>query len=145
MDIKSESGFIQRYNMVIGILICSLFTSILFFFFPGLWFFFGGDIFLVAGCCLGLYFTFKNKQDSQSPMKTGVIVGLTGSVLSLLLVVILLSLVYGIGFFLYFLLALFVNFGIMYIFVGIILGYLFGYYFRSKEGKEGNKRISSRY
>ncbi|GAH61335.1 unnamed protein product, partial [marine sediment metagenome] len=47
--------------------------------------------------------------------------------------------------FLYFLLALIVNIGIMYIFIGIILGYLFGYYFRGKEGKEGNKRVSSRF
>lgn len=144
MDIKSDSGFTQRYNMVIGILISSLFTSILFFFFPGIWFFFIGDIFLVAGCCLGLYFTFKNKQDSQSHIKTGVIVGLTGSVLSIILVDILFSLVYGIDF-IYFLLALFVNIGIMYIFIGLILGYLFGYYFRGKEGNEGNKRVSSRF
>lgn len=151
MDIKSDYGFTQRYSMVIGILICSLFTGIMFLIFP-IAFIFLADLYLVAGCCLGLYFTFKKKQDSQSHIKTGVIVGAVGSVLVLvffcLFVWIVYSLYYGfINFliFLDFLLGLIATIGIIYIFVGIILGYLFGYYFRGKEGNEGNKRVSSRF
>ena len=140
MDIKSESGFIQRYNMLIGIIIIALFTSILLTILPyGIIFF--GDIYLVIGCCFGLYFTFKYKKESQSHIKTGIIVGLTGSVLSIILASIFIALVYTIDFFL-FLLALLVNFGIMTVFVGLIIGYLFGYYFRNKEGAP---RESSRF
>jgi riboflavin transporter FmnP len=152
MTVESDIGFLQRYNILIGILIYSLFTSILLFFFTGVFFFFGGDIFLVAGCCLGLYFTFKKKQDSQSHIKTGVIVGAVGSVLVLvffsLFVWIPYSLYYGYVNFLIFLtlvVELISTIGIIYIFVGLILGYLFGYYFRGKEGNEGNKRVSSRF
>ena len=150
MDIKSEYGFLERYNMVIGILICSLFTGILQIIMP-IYFVFFGDMYFVAGCCLGLYFTFKKKQDSQSHIKTGIIVGLVGSVLALFFIDlfswIYYSLYFGFdfGLFLNYLLVLIVNVAIMYIFVGVILGYLFGYYFRGKEGKEGNVSVSSRF
>jgi len=147
MDIKSDYGFTQRYSMVIGILICSLFTGIMFLIFP-IAFIFLADLYLVAGCCLGLYFTFKKKQDSQSHIKTGIIVGAVGSVLALFFISLFYTLLYnGFDFLIFSSLFLFliVNAGIMYIFVGLILGYLFGYYFRGKEGNEGNKRVSSRF
>jgi len=130
MSIESYSGFTQRYNMLIGISICTLFTSILLAIMP-YGFFFLGDIYLVIGCCFGLYFTFKYKKESQSHIKTGIIVGLVGSVLSIILASLFVALAYGIDFFL-FLIALIVNVMIMYVFVGLILGYLFGYYYRNK-------------
>jgi len=64
MSIASYEGFSQRYNMLIGVQIIALLTSILFFVFP-IGFLFLGDIYLVIGCCVGLYFTFKNKKESQ--------------------------------------------------------------------------------
>ena len=131
MAFESYSGFAQRNNMLIGIIICALFTSILFLILP-YGFIFLADIYLVIGCCIGLYFTFKNKIESQSYIKTGIIVGLIGSVLSLLLIGILYSLVFGIDF-IQLILFLFINNGIMYVVVGIILGYIFGSSYRNKE------------
>jgi len=83
---ESYSGFVQRYNMMIGILFCALLTSIVFLIFP-MGFFFMADIYLVIGGGIGLYFTLKNRKESQSHIKTGIIVGLIGSVLSLFLIV----------------------------------------------------------
>ncbi len=85
MTVESYSGFAQRHNMMIGVLICAFTTSVLFFFMPS-GIFFEGDMFLVLGCGIGLYLTFKNLKESQSHIKTGIIVGLIGSVLSLLLI-----------------------------------------------------------
>jgi len=105
-------------------------------------FFFLGDILLVIGSCVGLYFTFKKIKDTQLHIKTGVIVGLVGSVLSLLLIGLFNWIWYSVdsGFDFIFLLDLFVYLlvsnGIMYVIVGIILGYLFGYYFRNKDTPE---------
>ena len=133
MDIKSEPGFIQRYNIPIGIINFTLITSILF----TIWPFFGlisyGDVFLIIGCFFGLYITFTNRKESQSHIKTGLIVGLVGSVLSLILISILLTIVYGIDIVVSFAL-IFMNVGIVFIFIGVIMGYLFGYYFKNKEG-----------
>jgi len=149
MAVESFSGFIQRHNMMIGILVSASITSI------GvlLWallssilsltipsgFLFLGDIFLVVGNIFGLYLTFKYRKELQSPIKTGLIVGLTGSVLSLLLISlfywILYSVIRGFNFFflLEYLLFFLASFGIMYVLVGIIVGYLFGNYYRKKE------------
>ena len=130
------SGFVQKYNILIGIIICALLTSILQTIMP-MWFFFFGDIYLVLGCFFGLYITFKYLKESQSHIKTGILVGLTGSVLSLILIDILFTLVYGADF-IFFLLALIVNAGIMYVFIGLIFGYIFGYYYKKKEQTESN-------
>ena len=132
MDIKSESGFLQRFNMLIGIINCTIITSILFMIWPFFGFISYGDIFLVIGCFFGLYITFKYKKESQSHIKTGLIVGLIGSVSSLILISILLALLYGVDIVISFVF-MFVNAGIGFILIGIILGYLFGYYFRNKE------------
>ena len=86
MDAKAYSGFAQRYNMIIGVLISALLTNILFLFIPFGSIFFMADILLVIGSCIGLFFTFKYRKESQSPIKTGLIVGLTGSIFTLLLI-----------------------------------------------------------
>ena len=138
MVAETYSIFAQRYNMMIGVLIVAFSTSILFLILP-FGFFFIADIFLVVGGGIGLYFTLKNRKESQSPIKTGIIVGLTGSVLSLLLISffdwILYSLEYSFDFmlFLEYTLILFAYYGIMYVLVGIILGYLFGNYNKKRE------------
>ena len=135
---ESYSGFVQRHNMMIGILICALLTSILFIMIP-IGFFFMADIYLVIGGGFGLYFTFKYRKESQSHIKTGLIVGLIGSVLSLLLIGffdwMIYSLEYGFDLilFLNYMLYVFVVNGLMYVLVGVILGYLFGYFYRNKE------------
>ena len=138
MAFESYSGFAQRYNMMIGILLCAFLTTILFLILPsGL--FFMADMFLVVGNCIGLYITFKNRKESQSHIKTGIIVGLTGSVLSLLLIGfsqwVFHSLTYGFDFILFldYILYLLIFTGIMYVLVGIILGYIFGNLYRNKE------------
>ena len=141
MDIKSEPGFIQRYNMLIGIINFTLITSILFTIWPFFGFISYGDVFLVIGCFFGLYITFKNRKESQSHIKTGLLVGLVGSVLSLILISILLTIVYAIDIVISFAF-IFVNVGIGFIFIGVIMGYIFGYYFRNKEGAP---RESSRF
>lgn len=102
-------------------------------------FFFMADIYLVIGGGIGLYFTLKNKKESQSLIKTGIIVGLIGSVLSLFLIVffdwILYSLDHGFDLilFLNYIFYVFVVNGLMYALVGVILGYIFGYFYRNKE------------
>jgi len=138
MTVESYSGFAQRNNMMIGVIICAFTTSVLFFLMPS-GIFFMADMFLVVGCVIGLYLTFKNLKESQSHIKTGIIVGLTGSVLSLLLISlfywILDSLEFGLDFLLFFeyLLFLFVYNGIFYVAVGAIIGYLFGSYYKKRE------------
>jgi len=140
MVAQTYSGFAQRYNMLIGVLICTLITSILFIIYP-LEFFFIADIYLVVGVCIGLYFTFRYRKESQSHIKTGIIVGITGSVLSLLLICFYLwiwySLTWGFDFFLFlqYIFFFFAFYGIFYLLVGIIIGYLFGYYYRNKEAE----------
>ncbi|MBY9004336.1 MAG: hypothetical protein KGD73_10220, partial [Candidatus Lokiarchaeota archaeon] len=68
-----------------------------------------------------------------------IIVGLTGSVLSLLLIGfsqwVFHSLTYGFDFILFldYILYLLIFTGIMYVLVGIILGYIFGNLYRNKE------------
>ena len=139
MVAKTYSGFAQRYNMPIGVLISALLTNILFLIIPfGL--FILADIFLVIGSCIGLYFTFKYRKESQSHIKTGIIVGLAGSVLSLLLISCfdwIFYIIPLIGFdfilFLQYTLMLFAYFGIFYVLVGLTLGYLFGNYYKKRE------------
>jgi len=142
MAIENNSGFAQRYNMIIGVLLIGLITSILFLILPYASYFFLGDILLLIGTCCGLYFTFKKRKETQLHIKTGVIVGLVGSVLSLILIGLFYwifnSIVNGIDFIIlfYWLLSLFVYNGIIYVIVGIILGYLFGSSFRKKDTPE---------
>ncbi|MHA1472794.1 MAG: hypothetical protein ACTSQW_06840 [Promethearchaeota archaeon] len=134
-------GFFQKYNMIIGVLLSGLITSIFFMVYPT-GFFFLGDILLVIGSCIGLYFTFKKRKDTQLHIKTGVIVGLVGSVLSLVLIGLFnwiwYSIDYGFDFIvlLDILIFLIVSNAIFYVIVGIILGYLFGYSFRNKDTPE---------
>ena len=141
MAIENYSGFAQRYNMIIGVLLSGLITSIFFLVLP-IGFFFLGDILLVIGSCIGLYFTFKKKKEAQLHIKTGVIVGVVGSVLSLTLIGLFYWIWYSIdyGFDFIILLGLLVDLflfnGIMYVIVGIILGYLFGRSFRNKDTPE---------
>ncbi len=138
MTVESYSGFAQRNNMMIGVIICAFTTSVLFFFMPS-GIFFMADIFLVLGCGIGLYFTFKNIKESQSHIKTGIIVGLTGSVLSLLLIGLFDWIFYSFDFgfdfllFLEYTLILILYFGIFYVAVGAILGYLFWSYYKKRE------------
>ena len=139
MVAETYSGFAQRYNMVIGVLLSVLITNIMFLILPtGI--FFMGDTLLVIGDCIGLYFTFRYRKESESHIKTGIIVGLAGSVLSLLLISCfdwIFYIIPLIGFdfilFLQYTLMLFVYFGIFYVLVGITLGYLFGNYYKKRE------------
>ena len=145
MVAETYSGNMQKYNMLIGVLLFAFLTSFLFLIMP---FFYGfvflADLFLVIAGVIGLYFTFKYRKESQPHIKTGVIVGVTGSVLSLLLISffvwILVSLDLGFDFilFLRYILSFFGVYGILYVLVGIILGYLMGNYYRKREnvGKE---------
>jgi len=138
MTIEPYIGIFQRYNILIGVLLSALLTSISFMFFP-FGFVFMADIFLVVGVVIGLYITFKNRNESQSHIKIGLIVGLTGSLLSLLLIGLFTwisySLSYGFDFilFLNYLLYLFMVNGILFAIVGIILGYFYGSFYRRKE------------
>jgi len=139
MVAENYSGFVQRYNMMIGVLISALLTNILFLILP-IAIFVIADIFLVIGSCTGLYFTFKYRKESQSYIKTGIIVGLTGSVLSLLLIgcfdwIFYLIPVYGFDFILLleYILVLFMYYGIIFAIVGTILGYIFGSVYRKRE------------
>lgn len=142
MAIENNSGFLQKYNMIIGVLLIGLITSILFLILPYASYFFLGDILLLIGSCCGLYFTFKKRKETQLHIKTGVIVGLVGPVLSLMLIGLFhwiwSSIVYGIDFIflLDLLVYLFLSNGIIYVIVGIILGYLFGSSFRKKDTPE---------
>jgi len=144
MATESYSGFNQRYNMIFGVLICALLTSVLYIILQ-VYFFFIADIYLVVGNCIGLYFTFKNRKESQSHIKTGLIVGLIGSVLALFLIGFFIWILYyipalGLNFIhlLDLTLYLLVGFGIMFVFVGLIIGYLFGNKYRKRD-TIGNK------
>ncbi|MHA2289724.1 MAG: hypothetical protein ACXABG_13145 [Promethearchaeota archaeon] len=134
MTVESKNEFLQRYNILIGIIICTFFTSI-FTLVLQTGFFFMGDIFLVISCGIGLYVTFENRSESQSHLKTGLIVGLGGSVLSIILISLLFSIVYRIDFI--FLLVLFlIQNGIIFVIVGVIMGYLFANSYRKKDSPE---------
>lgn len=147
MVAEPYSGFAQKYNMIIGILLCAFITNILFLLLPfGL--FFIADIFLVIGSCIGLYFTFRYRKESQSHIKTGIIVGLLGSILSLFLICCFDWIFYfipAIGFdillFFEYLLLLFVYYGIMFVMVGMIVGYIFGYVFRNREDESNTSPL----
>jgi hypothetical protein len=131
MTVETYSGFFQKYNVFIGIIVCVLLTSISLTILPFRLLFLG-DIYIVLGCFFGLYITFKYKKESQSHIKTGLIVGLIGSVLSLILSSILLALVYGADIVISFVF-IFWESGIIFVFIGLILGYVFGYYYRKKD------------
>ena len=139
MTDESYSGVAQKYNILLGILIIAFLTSIMVLIMPfGI--FFTGDLFLIIGGSMGLFFTFNYRKESQSHIKTGIIVGLTGSVLSLILAglydwIIYFIPVYGLDIFplLNYLLYLFMYYGIIYAIVGLILGYLFGSSNRRKD------------
>ena len=139
MAAETYSGFAQRYSMVIGVLLSVLITNVLFLILPT-GFFFMGDIILIIGSYIGLFFTFKYRKEYQSHIKTGVIVGLTSSILSLLLIgfldwIFYLISVYGFDvlLLLQYLLFLLMNYSILYVLVGVIMGYLFGNHYKKKE------------
>ena len=139
MAAETYSGFAQRYSMVIGVLLSVLITNVLFLILPT-GFFFDGDIILIIGGSIGLFFTFKYRKEYQSHIKTGVIVGLTSSILSLLLIgfldwIFYLISVYGFDvlLLLQYLLFLLMNYSILYVLVGVIMGYLFGNHYKKKE------------
>jgi len=139
MTDESYSGVAQKYNILLGILIFAFSTSILLSIIP-FWFFFPGDLFLLIGGSMGLFFTFNYRKESQSHVKTGIIVGLTGSILSLTLVglfdwIIYYIPSYGLNFIalLNYLLYLFMFYGVIYAIVGLLLGYLFGNSNRKKD------------
>ena len=144
MVVEPYSGFAQRYNMIIGILLIALSTSILFLILQiGIAFI--ADIFFIVGSCIGLYFTFKNRKKSQSHIETGLVVGFTGSVLSLLMISFFIWIIYYIPVFgfdfillLQYIISFFWFYGILYVLAGIIIGYLFGNYYKKREnvGKE---------
>ena len=137
MVAETYPGFVQKYNVFIGIIICALVPSILltigFLFYIG--FIFLGDVYIVLGCFFGLYITFKYKKESQSHIKTGLIVGLIGSVFSLILSSILLTLVYGVDIVFSFLFII-AYAGMYWVFIGLIMGFVFGYYNKKKEQTE---------
>jgi len=137
MTVETYSGFFQKYNVLIGIFICAFFPSIFltigFYFYIG--FIFLGDLYVILGNFFGLFITFKYRKESQSHIKTGLIVGLIGSVLSLILSSILLALVYGADIVFSFLFII-TYAGIYWIFIGLIMGYVFGYYNRKKEQEQ---------
>jgi hypothetical protein len=139
MAAETYSGFAQRYSMVIGVLLSVLITNVLFLILPT-GFFFMGDIILIIGGSIGLFFTFKYRKEYQSHIKTGVIVGLTSSILSLLLIGFLDWIFYFISVYgfdvlllLQYLLFLLMNYSILYVLVGVIMGYLFGNHYKKKE------------
>ena len=134
MTVETYTGFFQKYNVLIGIIVCVLIASVSLTIMP-FGFLFLGDIYIALGCIFGLFITFKYKKESQPHIKTGLIVGLIGSVSSLVLSSILLSLAYGFDIVLSFWF-IFANAGIIYVIIGLIVGYLFGYYNRKKEQEQ---------
>lgn len=138
MAVEFFSGFVQKNNMLVGILICALITSILWILLP-IAFVFVADIYLVIGNCLGLYLTFKNRKETQPHIKTGLIVGLVGSVLGLILIGLLDWIVYSftteVSFLLLmeYLMFLFFFYGIVFALIGLIVGYLFGNRYKKRE------------
>ena len=138
---ESYSGPIQKYNMLLGILLCTLITGVFYMF--SISFFIGiifrGDLFYIIGSIAGLYVTFKYRKESQTHLKTGIIVALAGAVFSILFIIIvdwvLLTLLFGSSFSYLISWAIYIlgaN-GIFYILVGLILGYFYGSYFMKKE------------
>ncbi|NHJ19362.1 MAG: hypothetical protein EAX91_00355 [Candidatus Lokiarchaeota archaeon] len=125
-------------NTFFGILIITLITSVLFVIFPT-GFFFWGDIHLLAGTCIGEYFTFKTRKETQKYIKLGVIVGFTGSIFALILNALLFWIFYLLprGFdFISTLLVFLISSGIMYAMMGIIIGVLFAIGFRNRASRE---------
>ena len=133
------NGYVKKNNMLFGILIIALVTSIFFIIIPT-GFFFTGDIHLLIGTLVGEYFTFKTRKETQSFIKLGVIVGAAGAFLALILDALFFWIAYlipgGYEYLLYFFLYLAVSSGIIYIMIGIIVGLLFGISFRNRAARE---------
>ena len=142
MTEETYLDYLKRNNFIYGILFSSLITAILYLLlytiFIGL--FFLADIHFILGSIVGLNFMFKNRKESQSYIKTGVIAGLSAALISLLIISILDWFIYSVSinvfnFILLFLYiaSYFIVTGLLYILTGIIMGYIFGSRARRKD------------
>ena len=123
-----------KYNIVSGILLFTIIAFVGFMIYPGLFVIWYGDIYYTIGAISALILTFKNRKPHQLFIKTGIIVGIGGAVISSFLISIF-------QWFLYILLvnmdifilgAYIMNFTPFALIIGIIIGYFYGSYKRKQ-------------
>lgn len=125
-------GFVQNNNILLGIIIFTIFGVIGFIIYPNFFFFYWGDLYDTLGAIVGIRLTIKNIKPNQSFIKTGIIVGGLGGLLSAILRSIFMWIINAFEIIvLLFSLLIFAPFTII---LGILCGYLMGYIYSRKTG-----------
>lgn len=127
----------KEKNIFSGIIIVDLIAFISYTIFPfGLFFY--GDIHMILGVLLGVYFGLSNKKKHQLELKLGVVIGFMGSFLAAISMTMFewVSFTVSQGLSIIAFLFYFSVFIIEAILIGLIVGILLGLYFRRK-----NRRI----
>jgi len=129
-----------KYNIISGILLFTIIAFAGFMIYPGLFVIWYGDIYYTIGAISALILTFKNRKPHQLFIKTGIIVGIGGAVLSSLLISIFQWILYIllVNMDIFILGAYIVNFTPFALIIGIIIGYFYGSYKRRQAESEKN-------
>lgn len=126
----------KQNNIISGIIIFDLISFLAYLINP-ISIIYPGDIDMIFGAIVGLTFSLKNRKIDQESMKTGLLVGFVGAILSAisftLFRLVLELIIFG---------SVFTSFIIFYLsnlilalVIGLIFGLLFGYYYSRKSEK----------
>jgi hypothetical protein len=126
----------KEKNLLSGIIIADLIAFISYLLFPsGILFF--GDLHMIIGVSIGVYFGLKNKKKEDSEMKTGLIIGVFGAFLtaiSMSLFEWILYITFS-GFSVTALLFYLIWFVLEALIIGLVISLIFALYFRIKRKK----------
>jgi len=132
-----------KYNIVSGILLFTIIAFMGFIIYPGLFFIWYGDIYYTIGGISALVLTFKNRKPDQLPIKTGIIVGITGASISSFLISIYEWFIYTVlyGFDIIILGVYLVYFTPYALILGSIIGFVYGY-LKKKQEEDSEQELS---
>lgn len=125
---RDAYNYAKKNNIIFGIIFTDLIAFIAYLFSNGVSFIVLGDIHMLFGSILGVYFSLKYRKQNQSPLLYGILVGLVGTFFSALTLT-LFQWTYILN----------INFSIFYIYIipaiiiGPLVGAIFGLIFRIKE------------
>lgn len=126
----------KQNNIIAGIIIFDLISFLAYLINP-VSIFYPGDIDMIFGAIIGLMFSLKNRKVDQEFMKTSLLVGIIGAILSaisftlfrLIIELIIIGSIY-ISFIVFYLINL-----MLALAIGLIFGVIFGYYYSRKSGE----------
>ena len=136
----------KENNIISGIIIFDIIALLSYVVNP-ISFFYPGDIDLFFGGIVALIFALKNRKEYQSALKTALIVGLFGAILSAVSISIFewFFFIVVVGFSFTYFLSLLVTFLIIAIPIGLVLGFLIGYIYNRKNRKSSKSKSNSKY